>query len=120
MACRNGMATPVSESFNINDLSGEWREFWEESPKNLMPSVLEASQRAGKFWEAWEGCQLGFSVLGVPEQLEIEDQRRAEVAVGLLASIERGVLTEQVERLGGKTQRPAIADRAHGARAGQA
>src|SRR6184192_2631383 len=61
----------------------------------------------------------GLTVLGVPEQLEVGDQRRTEVAVGLLAGIERGVLAEQVERLGGETQRPAIADGADRARAGQ-
>src|SRR6266851_3435283 len=31
--------------------SDRGREFWEESPKSLVPSVSEASHAPGKFWE---------------------------------------------------------------------
>src|SRR4051794_33557682 len=38
------------------------------------------------------GCVSGLAALGVPEQLEVGDQRRTEMAERLLAGIERGVL----------------------------
>src|SRR4051812_45326551 len=64
-------------------------------------------------------CALRLAVLRVPERLEVGDQRRAEMAERLLARVQRGVLTEGVERLGRESQRAAIADRAHRARAGE-
>jgi hypothetical protein len=51
--------------------------------------------------------------------LEIGDQRRAEMAVGLLAGIERTVLAEQVERLLAEPEGAAIADGANYAGAGE-
>src|SRR3954471_12968480 len=60
----------------------------------------------------------GLAALRVPEFLEVGDQRRAEVAKRLLAGIERGVLAEGVEWLGGEAQRAPVADHADRARGG--
>src|SRR5262249_30041465 len=60
------------------------------------------------------------SVLRVPVALEVGDQRRAEVTIGLLARVNRGVAPEKVERLLAHSEGAAIADRADGARACEA
>jgi len=60
---------------------------------------------AGQRRQARESFRSRLPVLGVPEQFEIGDQRRAEMALRLLAGIERGVLAEGVERLGGASYR---------------
>ena len=55
------------------------------------------------------------SVLRVPIALEIVDQSRAEMAIGLLARIDRHVAPEEVERLGADAEGATIGDRADGA-----
>src|SRR5689334_5544372 len=60
------------------------------------------------------------AVLRVPVALEVRDQRRAEVAIGLLARIHCAVTAEIVERLLRHPKGAPVADRAHGAGAGQA
>src|SRR3954447_18307085 len=61
----------------------------------------------------------GLAALRVPVALEIGDQRRAEVTVGLLARIDREIGAEHVERLLGDAECAPVSGRAHDARAGQ-
>src|SRR6516165_5782401 len=58
-------------------------------------------------------------VLCVPEPLQVLDQRRAEMTLGLLAGIDRAIAAEHVERLLRDPERAPIADRADGAGAGE-
>src|SRR5215467_14232475 len=58
-------------------------------------------------------------VLCVPEPLQVLNQRRAEMTLGLLAGIDRAIAAEHVERLLRDPERAPIADRADGARAGE-
>src|SRR5262245_26500351 len=50
------------------------------------------------------------SVMGVPIALEVGNERRADVAIGLIARIGRAIAAEQVERLLPDPQGAAIAD----------
>src|SRR3954453_8035301 len=50
------------------------------------------------------------TLMGAPVLLEVADQRRAEVADGLLAAVGRHVLAERVERFLADAQRFAIRD----------
>ncbi len=59
-------------------------------------------------------------LLGVPVALEIGDQGRAEMAVGLLARIDREIGAEHVERLLGDAEGAPVARRADRAGAGEA
>src|SRR5207344_177013 len=61
----------------------------------------------------------GPAALRVPVALEIGDQRRAEVAVGLLARIDREIGAEHVERLLGDAERAPVSGRAYDAGTGQ-
>src|SRR3954470_17183703 len=61
----------------------------------------------------------GPAALRVPVALEIGNQRRAEVAVGLLARIDREVGAEHVEGLLGDAERAPVSGRAHDAGTGQ-
>src|SRR6185369_9891637 len=61
----------------------------------------------------------GPAALRVPVALEIGDQRRAEVAVGLLARVDREVGAERVERLLGDAKRAPVSGRTHHAGTGQ-
>src|SRR6185437_2285151 len=61
----------------------------------------------------------GLSVSCVPVALEIGDQRRGEVAIGLLARIDGGVAPKRIERLLADPDGAAIADGADGAGAGE-
>src|SRR5258708_27605178 len=56
----------------------------------------------------------------VPVPLEIGDQRRAEMAIGLLARIDRHIAAEGVERFLRDAEGAAIAGGAHHSRIGEA
>src|SRR4051794_5773523 len=60
------------------------------------------------------------AVLRVPVALEVGDQRRAEVAIGLLAGVDGAIAAEIVERLLCHPEGAAVADRADRAGAGEA
>src|SRR5579859_2593480 len=62
---------------------------------------------------------LDLSVMRVPLAFEIGDQRRAEMAIGLVARVGGKILAEQVERLLADAQRAAICGGADRARTGQ-
>src|SRR5678815_4226274 len=85
--------------------------------QSLMRAAVYILAKNGK--NGRKRCALGAAALRVPEHLEVGDQRRAEMAERLLARVQRGVLTEGVERLGRESQRAAIADRADRARPGE-
>src|SRR5262245_66172213 len=61
----------------------------------------------------------GPPALGVPVALEIGDQGRAEMTVGLLARIDREIGAAHVERLLAHAQSATVARCAHHARAGE-
>jgi hypothetical protein len=57
------------------------------------------------------GCRkfpLSLSIMGIPFAFEVGDQRRAEVAIGLVARISRKILAEQIERLLADAQCAAV------------
>ncbi len=62
---------------------------------------------------------LAAAVRGVPVSLEVGNQRRAEVAVRLLARVDRHVAAEGVEWFLFDAQRPPVAGGADHARAGE-
>src|SRR5262249_44385689 len=63
--------------------------------------------------------QSRLAVLRVPVALEIADQRRAEMAIGLLAGVDLEISAQHVERLLGYAERTAVSRSAHHARIGQ-
>src|ERR1044072_8971715 len=68
---------------------------------------ISAPAYLGRKYEA-----LHLPLLRVPVLFEIGDQRRAEVAIGLLARVDRHVAAELVERVLGHTKRATVAGRA--------
>src|SRR3954469_17389879 len=52
------------------------------------------------------------SLVSTPVLLQVADERRAEVADGLLAGVQRHVLAERVERLLADAHRPPVGDAA--------
>src|SRR5689334_16814425 len=62
---------------------------------------------------AWR--PLHFPLLRVPVLLEIADQRRREMAIGLLARVDGHVAAELIERLLGDTKGAPVPRRAHDA-----
>src|SRR5262249_54961295 len=61
-----------------------------------------------------------FSLLRVPVLFEIGDQRGREVAIGLLARVDRHIAAELIERFLRHTKRTPVASRTHNARVGEA
>src|SRR5438874_1620445 len=59
------------------------------------------------------GLQSWLAALRVPEAFEVRDQSRAEMAIGLLARVDRKVRAEGVERLLAHPKRAPVARRAH-------
>src|SRR6516225_4428124 len=78
-----------------------------------------SSGRAARGPVGSSGLRLRLAALRVPIALEIRDQGRAEVAIGLLARIDRAVRTEGVERLLAYAECAPVARRAHDPRSGQ-
>src|SRR6266851_6985993 len=60
-------------------------------------------------------ARLGLALLRVPVALEVGDQGRAEVAIGLLPGIDRHVAAEEIEGLLRHAERPAVAGGTHDA-----
>src|SRR5271170_2976759 len=58
-------------------------------------------------------------VLRVPIALEVGDERRAEVTIGLLARVNGGIAAKEIKRLLANPEGAAVADGANGAGAGQ-
>src|SRR5947209_6262023 len=61
----------------------------------------------------------GGAIVGIPVLLQVSDQRRTEMAVGLLARIHAHVVAEQIERLLPLAQGSSVGGRVDQARAGQ-
>src|SRR5207249_4024019 len=59
------------------------------------------------------------AALRIPVPLEVLDQRRAEVAGGLLERVQGEIVTEQIERLLRDAERPPVRASAHDAGAGE-
>src|SRR3954464_14275949 len=75
-------------------------------------SFLEGAKSAARFDDAMNSH---FPLLRVPVFFQIADQRRGEVAVGLLARVDRHVPAELIEGLLRDTKRAPVAGRAHDA-----
>src|SRR5213076_625237 len=69
----------------------------------------------------WRDASSGLrpALVRAPITLEIGDQSRTEMAIGLLARVDRKVGAESIERLLGDAQRPPVPRRAYAARAGE-
>src|SRR5438552_10906047 len=63
--------------------------------------------------------RLDFPVLRIPVALEIGDERRTEIAIGLVARIGGAIAAEEIERLLGDAEGTAVGGRTHNAGAGQ-
>ena len=75
-------------------------------------SRASSSRRAGS-------APVDFAVLRVPMVFEIGNQRRAEMAIGLFAEIDREITQEQIDRLLRHPERPPVCDRGDHAGTGQ-
>src|SRR5581483_4313673 len=63
--------------------------------------------------------QSDFALRGIPILFKICDQRRAEMAIGLFAAVDRHIATAQIERLYADTDGAAISGCADHARTGE-
>src|ERR1700757_2328878 len=92
------------------------------SPPKSSPScriISQAWTRIVKRGQRSDPRTSDLSILRVPVALEVGDQRRAKVTIGLLARINGGVTPEEIQRLLANPKGATIADGADRAGAGE-